>query len=266
MSCCDTTYTDGGTISITGSGVNILISNDDGIDALGISTLAERVGRDNRVFVVAPDRERSAASHSLTLKHPLKVKDLGGDRYSVDGTPADCINLAVNSIMPVRPDLVLSGINHGANMGDDISYSGTVSAAKEGMLLGIPSLAFSLEMKQSGDFTPAAEFAARLVRFIQKNPVTSDTLLNVNVPDRIVDDGAPYRITRQGKRIYDDTDIQKTAARGGDYYTICAHETRFNGDIESDFYAVTSGYISITPLHLDLTNYSSIAELKTWHL
>ena len=184
----------------------------------------------------------------------------------MDGTPADCVNLAVNSIMPVRPDLVLSGINHGANMGDDISYSGTVSAAKEGMLLGIPSLAFSLEMKHGSDFGPAAEFAARLVRFIQNNPVPPDTLLNVNVPDRIVDDEAPYRITRQGRRIHDDTDIQKTAARGGDYYTIRAHETRFDGDVDSDFYAVTSGYISITPLHLDLTNYASIGELKKWRL
>ncbi|MBN1882971.1 MAG: 5'/3'-nucleotidase SurE [Deltaproteobacteria bacterium] len=246
--------------------MNILISNDDGIDALGISTLAAWIGRDNHVFVVAPDRERSAASHSLTLKHPLKVKNLGDDRYSVDGTPADCINLAVNTIMPVRPDLVLSGINHGANMGDDISYSGTVSAAKEGMLLGIPSLAFSLEMKHSHDFEPAARFAAKLVRFIQDNPVPPDTLLNINVPDRLVDNEVPYRITRQGQRIYDDTDIKKATARGGNYYTIRAHEIQFNTDIESDFYAVTNGYISITPLHLDMTNYSSIAELRTWHL
>jgi len=246
--------------------VNILISNDDGIDALGISTLAARIERDNRVFVVAPDRERSAASHSLTLKHPLMVKELGNKRYSVDGTPADCINLAVNSIMPVRPDLVLSGINHGANMGDDISYSGTVSAAKEGMLLGIPSLAFSLEMKHGHDFEPAAEFAAKLVHFIKNNPVPSDTLLNINVPDHIIDDDIPYRITRQGKRIYDDTNIKKTSIRDGDYYTIGAQEMRINGDIESDFYAITNGYISITPLKLDLTNYSSIAELRTWHL
>lgn len=246
--------------------MNILISNDDGINALGISTLAARIGRDHRVFVVAPDRERSAASHSLTLKHPLKVKDLGNDRYSVDGTPADCVNLAVHSIMPVRPDLVLSGINHGANMGDDISYSGTVSAAKEGMLLGIPSLAFSLEMKHGHDFEPAAEFAAKLVHFIQNNPVPPETLLNINVPDRIVDDEVPYKITRQGNRIYDDTEIEKKSARGGEYYTIDAHEICFNGDIESDFYAVTGGYISITPLKLDLTHYSSISELRTWHL
>ena len=246
--------------------MNILISNDDGIDALGIIFLAERVGRDNRVFVVAPDRERSAASHSLTLKHPLKVNNLGDDRYSVDGTPADCVNLAINTILPVRPDLVLSGINHGANMGDDISYSGTVSAAKEGMLLGIPSLAFSLEMKHGQDFAPAAEFAARLVRYISNNPVHPETLLNINVPDRIVDDEVPYRITRQGKRIYDDTMIERTTDRGGDYYTIGAHEIRTSGDVESDFFAVTSGYISITPLHLDLTNYGSIAELSRWHL
>lgn len=246
--------------------MNILISNDDGIDATGISTLAERIGHDNRVFVVAPDRERSAASHSLTLKHPLKVKDLGDDRYSVDGTPADCVNLAIHSILPVRPDLVLSGINHGANMGDDISYSGTVSAAKEGMLLGVPSLAFSLEMKHGSDFGPAAEFAAKLVQYIKNNHVPPDTLLNINIPDRIVDDAVPYKITRQGKRIYNGTVIEKTTSRRGDFYTIGAHEIRTVHDIESDFFAVTGGYISITPLHLDLTNYSSIAELKTWHL
>jgi 5'-nucleotidase len=246
--------------------VNILISNDDGIDALGINTLAECIGRENRVFVVAPDRERSAASHSLTLKHPLKVKDLGDDRYSVDGTPADCVNLAIHSILPVRPDLVLSGINHGANMGDDISYSGTVSAAKEGMLLGFPSLAFSLEMKHGSDFKPAAEFAARLVEYIKNNPVSPDILLNINVPDRIVDDAVPYKITRQGKRIIDETAIEKTTSGRGDFYTIGAHEIRTIEDVESDFFAITGGYISITPLHLDLTDYSSIAELKTWHL
>ena len=139
--------------------MNLLLSNDDGIEAEGLNVLAERLRRDHKIFVVAPDSEKSASSHSLTLKHPLRVKKIKKGFYAVDGTPADCVNIAINDILPKRPDLVVSGINHGANLGDDISYSGTVSAAMEGVLFNIPSIAISFEMKRSYDFGPAADFA-----------------------------------------------------------------------------------------------------------
>ena len=246
--------------------MKILISNDDGINARGIITLAERLNEEHDVFVVAPKDERSASSHSLTLRRPLKVNKVKKNYYSVDGTPADCVNLAVNGILPIRPDLVVSGINHGGNLGDDVFYSGTVSAAFEGMLLDIPSIAISYEMKVSHDFSPAADFAARLINAIEKMGFLKDTVLNVNVPDKIRDGKDYYRITRQGKRSYDNSVVEKTDPDGGKYYMIGDARIRFDEDIESDFFAVVNGYVSITPLHLDLTNYLSIKELRDWEL
>ncbi|HCY19768.1 MAG TPA: 5'/3'-nucleotidase SurE, partial [Deltaproteobacteria bacterium] len=160
----------------------ILVSNDDGIHSEGIKALARALKRVGDVFVVAPDRERSAASHSLTLHRPLRVEKIGINSYAVDGTPTDCINIAVNGILKKRPDLVVSGINKGGNLGDDVTYSGTVSAAMEGTLLGIPSFAISLVSRENFYFNIAAKFAARLARHILKKGLPKDTLLNVNVP------------------------------------------------------------------------------------
>jgi 5'-nucleotidase len=247
--------------------LNILISNDDGIDATGIKKLAEVLEEDHEIFIVAPTDEKSASSHSLTLKRPLTVRQRSDSSFAVDGTPADCVNLAVNSILTKRPDLVLSGINHGANLGEDIFYSGTVSAAMEGLLLGVPSIAFSFEMKNSSDFAPAAEFAQRLVSHIEKTGFMRDTVLNVNVPDRIIEREKIYKITKQGKRIYSDAVEEGTDpsdSSGVKLYTIGSKEIRVEKDIDSDFFAVNNGYVSITPLHLDLTNYSSITELREW--
>jgi 5'-nucleotidase len=244
----------------------ILVSNDDGIDAEGISALTGELGRGNTVFVVAPAREQSASSHSLTLRRPLSVQKTGERSYAVDGTPADCVNLAVNGILTVRPDLVVSGINHGANLGDDVFYSGTVSAAVEGLVLSIPSIAVSYEMKAARDFGPAARFAAGLVGHLAAHPMPRDTVLNVNIPDTIVADRPPYKVTRQGKRVYSNAVVGRVDPPGSGSFTIGSGEIAFEDDIESDFFAVTHGYISITPLHLDMTNYVSIGEIQQWKI
>ena len=246
--------------------VNILISNDDGIGAEGIGALVACLGRDHTVFIVAPTREQSASSHSLTLRHPLSVEKVAENSFSVDGTPADCVNLGVNGILAIRPDLVVSGINHGANLGDDIFYSGTVSAAIEGMLLDIPSIAVSFEMKTSRDFAPAAEFAGRLVAYVEKNGIPKDTVLNVNVPDTVTSDDIPYRVTRQGRRIYNNSIVEQLNSSKKGAFIIGTGDIPFEQDIESDFFAVTKGYISITPLHLDLTNYASVGEIRQWKI
>ncbi|MBI5492798.1 MAG: 5'/3'-nucleotidase SurE [Deltaproteobacteria bacterium] len=242
----------------------ILISNDDGIRSEGIKELAKALKRVGDVYIVAPDRERSAASHSLTLHRPLRVEEVGPRMFAVDGTPTDCVTLAVNGILPVRPDIVVSGINKGGNLGEDVSYSGTVSAAMEGTLLGIPSVAISLVSREKFDFSRAANFAARLVRHIFRMGLPKDTLLNVNVP--AVKDIKGYRITTQGKRFFSDVVVEKVDPRGKKYYWIGGDMERWEGGRDADFYAVSKGYISITPIHLDMTNYLSMDELQRWNI
>ncbi len=242
----------------------ILISNDDGIRSEGIQELAKALKRVGDVYIVAPDRERSAASHSLTLHRPLRVEEVGPRMFAVDGTPTDCVTLAVNGILPVRPDIVVSGINKGGNLGEDVSYSGTVSAAMEGTLLGIPSVAISLVSREKFDFSRAANFAVRLVRHIFRKSLPKDTLLNVNVP--AVKDIKGYRITTQGKRFFSDVVVEKVDPRGKKYYWIGGDMERWEGGRDADFYAVSKGYISITPIHLDMTNYLSMEELQRWNI
>lgn len=242
----------------------ILISNDDGIRSEGILKLASALKRTGTVYVVAPDRERSAASHSLTLHRPLRVEEVSPRVFAVDGTPTDCVSIAVNGLLPVRPDIVVSGINKGGNLGEDVTYSGTVSAAMEGTLMGIPSMAFSLVARDKFDFTEAAAFAERLTRHVLDKGLPKDTLLNVNVP--VVKRIKGYRITSQGKRFFSDAIVEKVDPRGKKYYWIGGAMDRWEGGEKSDFFAVTKGYISITPLHLDLTNYSSMKELLDWSI
>lgn len=243
----------------------ILISNDDGIRSEGIRKLATALKRVGTVVVVAPDRERSAASHSLTLHRPLRVEEIADGYYTVDGTPTDCITLAVNGIMTQRPDIVVSGINRGGNLGDDVSYSGTVSAAMEGTLMGIPSVAVSLVSRDDFDYAEAARFSAKLVRHVLKKGLPADTLLNVNVPGESGVKG--YRVTKLGKRYFGgESVIEKTDPRGRKYYWIGGEMERWEGGRDTDFHAISRGYISITPLHLDLTNYSSLEELHRWRI
>jgi 5'-nucleotidase len=241
----------------------ILVSNDDGVHSEGLRALAEALRDVGEVVVVAPDRERSAVSHSLTLHRPLRVEELGPGRFAVDGTPTDCVNLAVNGILSRRPSLVFSGINKGANLGDDVTYSGTVSAAMEGTLLGLPSVAVSLLGREGFRFQSAAAFAVRLARWVVDRGLPPDTLLNVNVPAQI--DGRPVRgfaLTRMGRRRYGDAIVEKVDPRGKKYYWIGGEELEFVDEEGTDFHAVSEGLISVTPIHLDLTNYKSFEALQ----
>lgn len=247
--------------------MKILVTNDDGIHAPGITALAEAMAGVGVVAVVAPDRERSAVAHALTLHHPLRATRLAPNRFSVDGTPTDCVNLGIHSLLSFRPDLVVSGINRGGNLGDDVTYSGTVSAAMEATLMGIPAIAVSLVTGGEGEnYAAAAAFACRLARCIRDRGLPPDTFLNVNVPDIPGDRLLPPLITSQGKRRYEGMIIDKVDPRGRNYYWIGSVDVNFL-DIEgSDYAAVSRGHISVTPLHLDLTNYSSLAALKEWEL
>jgi 5'-nucleotidase len=245
----------------------ILVSNDDGIHSEGIVALADALRELGEVVVVAPDRERSAVSHSLTLHRPLRVEELAGRRYAVDGTPTDCVNLAVNGILGRRPALVVSGINKGANLGDDVTYSGTVSAAMEGTLLGIPSVAISLLGREGFHFDVASRFAGRLTAWVLERGLPVDTLLNVNVP--APSNGAEPRgfaLTRMGRRRYGDAIVEKTDPRGKKYYWIGGEELEFEDAEGTDFHAVSQGLISVTPIHLDLTNYRSFDALRALQL
>jgi 5'/3'-nucleotidase len=249
------------------AGPLILVSNDDGIHAEGIRALADALVGLGEIVVVAPDRERSAVSHALTLHRPLRVEMVGPGRHAVDGTPTDCVNLAVNGILPRRPALVVSGINQGANLGDDVTYSGTVSAAMEGTLLGIPSIAVSLIGRAEFRFDVAAGFTRRLAAWVLECGLPADTLLNVNVP--APDDGRPVRsfaLTRMGRRRYGDAIVEKVDPRGKKYYWIGGEEIECEDAEGTDFHAVGQGLISVTPIHLDLTNYRSFDALRALQL
>ncbi len=240
----------------------ILVCNDDGVRSDGIQALARALQPLGDVYIVAPDREQSAAGHSLTLHRPLRVEEIAPRQFAVDGTPTDCVNLAVSGILPGRPGLVVSGINKGANLGDDITYSGTVSAAMEGTLFGIPSIAVSLAGRATFDFGPAADFAAHLVARVLEHGLPPDTLLNVNVPERPREDMTGFRITRQGKRRYGEALVEKLDPRGKKYYWIGGDELGFVHEPGTDYAAILDGAVSITPVHLDLTHYPSFPVLE----
>ena len=248
----------------------ILVSNDDGIHSEGLHALEAALKTIGEVYTVAPDREQSAVSHALTLHRPLRIEELGPRRFAVDGTPTDCVNLAVKGFLPVRPQLVVSGINKGANLGDDITYSGTVSAAIEGSLLGIPSIAVSLvTRKKPFHFAVAAEFAAMVATEVIAQGMPKDTLLNVNVPDLPRHEIKGYRLTRQGKRRYAETIETRVDPRGRKYYWIGGDDLGFDPDEGTDCVAVHEGFVSVSPLHVDLTNYRALQEMHDlrlpWH-
>ena len=245
----------------------ILVTNDDGIYSKGILLLAKALREAGEVFVVAPDREQSAIAHSLTLHRPLRFEKVRKNFFAVDGTPADCVHLGVHAILPERPQLIVSGINKGGNLGDDVTYSGTVSAAFEGTLLGIPSFAISLVARSRFNFLPAARFSVRVARMILKKGLRKDTLLNVNVPNINGKEIRSYRITAQGRWIHTGSAvIEKTDPRGKKYYWIGSGDLVFDRRGNTDFEAVSRGAVSVTPLHLDLTDYTAIPLLKKWKL
>jgi 5'-nucleotidase len=238
----------------------ILVTNDDGIFSEGIKALVAALSELAEVWVVAPDREQSASGHALTLSRPLRLQKVGERWYSVDGTPTDCVNLGVLSVLADRrPDLVCSGINFGLNLGDDVTYSGTVSATFEGSLLGIPSFAFSQEIGDGFSFEPAARFARQLIATVLGGePVPADLPLNVNVPLGAIRGVA---LTRLGRRVYTQSVIEKLDPRGRKYYWI-AGTPRWQQDSGTDHEAISTGRISITPLHLDLTAYHGLESLR----
>jgi 5'-nucleotidase len=242
--------------------VSILLSNDDGITSEGLLALREALADLDEIWTVAPDRDQSAVSHALTLHRPLRIEPVGPRAFAVDGTPTDCVNLAINGILRGQPPrLAIAGINRGANLGDDITYSGTVSAAMEATLLGVPAIAISLVSRDRFDFGAAAACARRLATAVLRDPLPPDTLLNVNVPEGAADQIKGLALTHQGKRRYSDAIVEKVDPRGKKYYWIGGGEVDFVAAEGTDFSAVHSGLISITPLHLDLTNYGSLRAL-----
>lgn len=245
--------------------MNIMVTNDDGIHAPGIRALAEAMKELGSVTVIAPDRERSAAGHSLTLHSPLRIFKLHEGWYAVDGTPTDCVNMGIHNMLPVSPDLVVSGINHGANLGDDVTYSGTVAAAMEANLMGIPAIAFSLAtFEKSDNFECAALIALRVARQVVANGLPSDTFLNVNIPDCQLAEMRPPLVTRQGKRSFIGKIVDKTDPRGRKYFWIGSEEPGLNDEEGTDFHAINRRHVSVTPLHLDLTNHKSLKILEGW--
>jgi 5'-nucleotidase len=244
----------------------ILITNDDGIHSPGLIALSTALKELGDIYIVAPDRERSAASHSLTLHRPLKVEKLREGVYSIDGTPTDCVILAINRLLPEKPALVASGINKGGNLGGDITYSGTVSGAFEGTILGIPSFAISLvtgEEAQPLHFETASSFAKKIGKFILEKSLPPDTLLNINVPNVDRSKIRGVRFTHQGKMAYNNSIKEIYDPRGKRHYWIGGSQLHLEHSEDTDIQAVQDGYISITPIHFDLTNYEALNSLKT---
>ena len=237
----------------------ILVTNDDGVHAPGIRALAEALAPLAEIWVVAPDREASACSHSLTLTQPLRVETIGERILSVNGTPADCVNLACVKLLPRHPDLVAAGINRGGNLGDDVFYSGTVGGAREGVFFGIPSIALSLASKAESDFGPAAAFAATLVAEVLAKGLPRRTLLNVNVPP-----GEPLGavLTVQGQREHEGEVLEGLDPRRRPYYWIEEGRDRWVTDDMGDIHAVRSGFISVTPLQTDTTYHGMLDSFR----
>lgn len=249
--------------------MRILLSNDDGVLALGLDALRSALEGEDDVFVVAPEREQSGASRSLTLDRPLRVRRMGERVYGVDGTPTDCVLLAVRGIpdmVKVQPDLIVSGINHGPNLGDDVTYSGTVAAAAEGSLMGITSVAVSLSSWEPAHFETAARVARTIVDQLRARPVPAGTLLNVNIPDLPFSSLRGTRVTRLGRRVYPDVIVAERDPRGKPCFWIGGEQPTWLPGEGTDFEAIEAGYVSITPLHLDLTDHARLEQVRGWSL
>jgi 5'-nucleotidase len=237
----------------------LLLTNDDGVHAAGLGALAQALADLGDVHVVAPEREQSACGHALTLHRPLRVVPVRDRWWAVNGTPSDCVNLGVLGFLPERPVLIVSGINHGSNLGDDVTYSGTVSAAMEGTLLGVPSLAVSLV--EGGDVEAAGRIARLVAMRILVDGLPRKTLLNVNVPAGAV---KGIRVTRLGHRVYSDTIVEQADPRGRTHYWIGAGSPRWDDLDGTDMGAIHDGFAALTPLHLDLTNHRVAAAMADW--
>jgi 5'-nucleotidase len=247
--------------------VKILLTNDDGILAPGLRILGEVLrGAGHRVTTVAPDREQSASSHSITLDRPLRIRQLDEFRFTVDGTPTDCVLVGCHGVLREDPDLVVSGLNHGSNMGEDVTYSGTVAAAFEAHILGIPSLAVSVRDREKGDYEGAARVVNRLIDRLGEWARGRRALLNVNFPVGPASEWGEPRVTRLGSRAYSDEIIEKEDPRGKKYYWIGGAEPTWVGPEDTDCAVIHAGGISVTPLHLALTDEGALAELEALDL
>lgn len=246
--------------------MRILLTNDDGIHAIALEAL-EREFRDmGEIVVVVPDRDQSATSHALTLHRPLRIREVKPGWHSVDGTPTDCVMIAYHGLLEHPPDLVVSGINHGPNMGEDVFYSGTVAAAIEGALQGTPAIAASLVTREPSDFRDAARFIRRLAELALGERFGDKRVLNVNVPHRPWDEVRGVKLTRLGTRVYSDTLIEKRDPRGRPYFWIGGEDPVWESHEGTDFHAVHAGYISITPLALDLTDFKTMVDMESWRI
>ncbi len=247
---------------------SILVSNDDGVEAPGIKALAAELRKIGSVTVVAPNRERSAASHSLTVDVPLRANEIATGVVSVVGTPTDCVLLAIKNLLAEPPDVVVSGINRGPNVGDDVTYSGTVAAAMEATILGVPAIAVSLDHGESGnyDYACAARIARELTLLVLENGLPSGTLLNVNVPNVPEREILGIEVARQGKQTYEDSIVPKSDPRGRKYYWIGGYASVHDGQADTDIAAVKAGRVSVTPVHLDLTDYDAMESIGDWPL
>lgn len=249
--------------------MDILITNDDGVLAEGLGVLRRSLEDLGRVWVVAPELEQSGASHALTLHRPLRIRRVEDTVFAVDGTPTDCVLLACRGIPELQSaqiGLVVSGINHGANLSEDVTYSGTVAAAIEGVMLGHPAIAISQDNAQVGEMETAGRVARRVVEAILQRGIPPGCLINVNVPRLAYDELQGVRFTKLGKRYYAGSVFRNTDPRGRPYYWIGEEETVFRPQEGTDFQAVRDGYVSATPIHLDLTDHSSLAALRQWEL
>ncbi len=247
--------------------MRVLVSNDDGVDAPGIKILAEHLrGAGHEVMVVAPDRDRSGASNSLTLDLPIRTKRIDHYTCSVAGTPTDCVHLALTGMLDYEPDIVVSGINNSANLGDDVIYSGTVSAAMEGRFLGLPAVAVSLvtHKHDARHYETAARAAVQIVARLAADPLPADTILNVNVPDLAWEEVRGFETTRLGNRHRSESCLPQTDPRGNTVYWIGPAGPEQDAGPGTDFHAVRTGHISITPIHVDLTRYQALEKVAGW--
>lgn len=245
----------------------ILCTNDDGYLSLGLGVLAEAARGLGDVRIVAPDREQSASSHSLTMHYPLRAKPVRQNVHHVDGTPTDCVALAVGALLDGRPDVVLSGINHGPNMGEDVLYSGTVAGAMEATILGIPAVAISYVGSEPEGIRPYGTLLGRLLaRMVQRDDFPPETLLNVNLPAIPPGEVRGVRVTRLARRVYTDSLTRAQDPSGREYFWIGGGGVQWTSPEGTDARAVQDGYISVTPLHLDLTNYNLLSAVEHWSL
>jgi len=250
--------------------LKILVSNDDGIDSYGIAILAKYMKRIGDVTIVAPRTEQSAVGHAITMQIPLRFSEYykNGDffGYAVDGTPADCVKMGVRNIMKTKPDIVISGINHGSNAAINIIYSGTVSAAREAAIMDIPAIAISLTNHAPKHFDFAAKVVAEIAQLVIKNGLPKGTLLNINVPDLPEKEIKGVLLTKQGTSKWDDVYEERKDPYGRNYYWLTGKLIETDTKLENDYFALKNNYVAVTPIHFDLTDYATYNEMKDWEL